>query len=173
MKKIALIHLRAHNESGSEPIEILNVLKILAEFQAQVDFFNIVIEEHLSELQTKNYDALILFATPNAVSNSILEKIVLDFYHQSKPIGNLASAALLVARILKKYNPLITIGETSELIPALAKIKIQHELCPSNDYITDRDCKLLSTPGTLNSHSTAADVYSGIKLMTKELMEMA
>lgn len=173
MKKIALVLLRAHTESGSEPIEFKYSLKILTEFQTQIDLYNVHSEDALSELQSEKYEALILLATPHASSNPTLEKIILSFYQHSKPIGAISFAALVVAKILTKYNPLITIGETSELIPTLTKMKVQHELCPSTDYIADRDCKLLSTPGTMNSHATPSDVYAGIKLMLKELVEMA
>lgn len=102
-----------------------------------------------------------------------LQEIVLHFHQQSKPIGAICITPFLVGNILKKYKPLITLGETSDLTPRLQKMNIQHETCPSDDYITDRDCKILSTPAYMNETASPFQVYTGIRLMLKELVEMA
>ena len=141
----------------------------------------------IEELNPDDYDALVLPGGSGLLKNlsnfSIdnekfsvhlsLEKAILKFHEQSKPIGAICIAPFLVAQVLKKYHPLITLGETSELIPRLKKMNIQHENCPSNDYITDRDCKLLSTPAYMNDEVTPFEVHTGIRLMIKELVEMA
>lgn len=141
----------------------------------------------IKELNPGQFDALVLPGGSGMLKNlstwstdqenfkihSQLQEIILQFHQQSKPIGAICISPFLVAQVLKKFNPLITLGESSELIPRLKKMNIQHEACPSNDYITDRDCKLLTTPAYMNEEVSPFQVYTGIRLMIKELVEMA
>lgn len=141
----------------------------------------------ISELNPDQFDALVLPGGSGMLKNlstwekdqenfkvhSQLQDVILKFHQQSKPIGAICISPFLVAQVLKKFNPLITLGESSEIIPRLKKMGIQHEICPSNDYITDRDCKLLTTPAYMNNDVSPFQVYTGIRLMTKELVEMA
>jgi enhancing lycopene biosynthesis protein 2 len=141
----------------------------------------------IEELNPDDFDALVLPGGSGVLKNlttyatdgdkfkvhATLEKIILKFHQQSKPIGAICIAPVIAAQVLKKYKPLITLGETSDIIPRLEKMNIQHENCPSTDYITDRDCKLLTTPAYMNDDVTPHSVYTGIRLMIKELVEMA
>jgi enhancing lycopene biosynthesis protein 2 len=141
----------------------------------------------IEKLNPDDFDALVLPGGSGLLKNlttystdndqfkvhGSLEKIILKFHQQSKPIGAICVAPFIVAQVLRKHKPLITLGETSDLITQLKKMNIQHENCPSTDYITDRDCKLLTTPAYMNNDVTPYSVYTGIRLMIKELVEMA
>ncbi len=141
----------------------------------------------INELNPEIYDALVLPGGSGMLKNlstwlvdkekfeihSALQNVILKFYQQSKPIGAICISPFLVAHVLKNHKPLITLGQSSELISTLSQFDIQHEACPSEDYITDRDCKVLSTPAYMNDHATPFEVYTGIRLMIKELVEMA
>jgi len=141
----------------------------------------------IEDLNPDDFDALVVPGGAGVLKNlttqntdgdkfkvhATLEKIILKFHQQSKPIGAICIAPVVVAQVLKKYKPLITLGETSDIIPRLEKMNIQHEKCPSTDYITDRDCKLLTTPAYMNENVTPHSIYTGIRLMIKELVEMA
>ena len=141
----------------------------------------------ITELNPDRFDAVVLPGGSGLLKNlstwaseqenfkihSHFSKVIAKFHQQSKPIGAICISPFLVGNILRSFHPLITLGETSELIPRLEKLKIQHEKCPSNDYITDRECKVLSTPAYMNPNATPFEVYTGIRLMIKELVEMA
>lgn len=141
----------------------------------------------IQELNVNDYDALVIPGGSGLLKNlstwftekekfkmnPLFQDVVLKFHEQSKPIGAICIAPFLVAQVLKSHKPLITLGETSELIAVLPKFGIQHEKCPSQDYITDRDCKVLSTPAYMNDEATPFQVYTGIRLMVKEIVEMA
>lgn len=143
--------------------------------------------QDLTNLNSHNYDALVIPGGSGLLTHlttwteektkfkvhPLLEKIILEFFKQSKPIGAICIAPLLVGQVLASYHPTITLGEKSEIIPLLKQMNIQHETCPASDYITDRDCKILSTPAYMDEAATAFNVYTGIKLLTKELVEMA
>ncbi len=186
MKKIALITIGLVVENGRDPSETMNASLALTELNAKISFFslskNFSIENHhslsIEDLNPDDFDAIVMTggtASLDGLSNTNekLEEIILKFHQQSKPIGVISIASLVVAQILKKIKPLITLGETSKHIANLAKMNIEHEMCPSNDYITDRHCKLISTPASMNESATPLSIYTGIYLMIKELVEMA
>lgn len=168
MKKIALISAKLDKQNISAHLSTLlsesKACAVAFDFDQMFnpeDFDALVIQGDLDQLKKMtSYDADGIFFEVQEP----LKTLILKFYQQSKPIGAIGLASLIVAQALKKSKPLITLGETSDLIPQLSKLNIQHEACPSNDYITDRDCKLLSTP-----HA----VSTGVQLMIKELVEMA
>lgn len=142
--------------------------------------------QDIRHLNPSDYDALVIPGGSGLLShltnwaeknihftvNEQLSKIIEAFHQTSKPIGAICIAPLLVAQVLKKHNPIITLGQTSDIIPLLSKTTIQHESCPAYDFITDRDCKIISTPAYMDPVSPN-DVYAGIRLMIKELVEMA
>lgn len=168
MKKIALLTSKLDKQNISAHLYTLlaesKACAVAFDFDQMFnpeDFDALVIQGDLDQLKKMtSYDADGIFFE---VQES-LKTLILKFHQQSKPIGAIGLASIIVAQVLKKSKPLITLGETSDLIPQLSKLNIQHEACPSNDYIADRDCKLLSTP-----HS----VSTGVRLMIKELVEMA
>jgi enhancing lycopene biosynthesis protein 2 len=173
MKTIALIAFRADDHKTSDPV-LDNTLTQLSEFKTDITFFSADAEINF---ENQNFDALILYTNLKSVDsfrhNPQFEALILPFYQQSKPIGAIGSVAVLVAHALKKHHPLIAINESLDLITALQKNRIQYEICPSNDYITDRDCKLLSTPANMNTETSLEETCIGVRLLLKELVEMA
>lgn len=143
--------------------------------------------QNITDLNVNDYDALVIPGGSGLLTHlttwstdhfkfkvhAQLTRVVEEFHEQSKPIGAICIAPFLVAQILRKHEPLITLGESSDLIPALKKMGIEHELCPSTDFITDRVCKIVSTPAYMNTNPSPFEVSSGIKLMIKELVEMS
>ena len=161
------------------------------EFQNETDilkkifsFFKIdliIYSKMLAELDPIEYDALIVTddkskkidTTKEIKINDTISLLIENFSSNSKPIAALGLGAFTVAYVLKKKNPLITLGEQSELILNLKKYNIQHESCPADDYITDRDCKILSTPQYLDPQSDFKKNEKGLTLLIKELYEMS
>lgn len=145
------------------------------------------VSKNITELNPDSYDALVIpggtglllhltdFPTNNIKLkvNSDLEKVIQAFHQQSKPIGAICIAPLLVGKALEVHKPLITLGEVSPMIDLLKQTKIDHEMCPSTDFITDRECKIVSTPAYMNDKYSPFEIYTGIRLMVKELVEMA
>jgi enhancing lycopene biosynthesis protein 2 len=169
MKKIAFLVLK------SESIEISITQTLLSEQNCTVQIFH-----DCTNLTVAKFDALVMIAKNDVTEISEfmnLDQLIIDFYSQVKPIGTVGLASLYAAKALKKYNPLITLGENTDqnLFYNLhaKKIKIQTEACPADDYITDRDCKILSTPGSLDLVANQNDVTKGIRLLLKELIEMS
>lgn len=101
-----------------------------------------------------------------------IEKCILDFYHQSKPIGAICIAPVLLACALGNKNITLTVGDDSSTIAEIEKTGAQHEICPVTDYITDREHKVITTPAYMYD-ADAHQVFTGISGLVKELIEMA
>jgi len=96
-----------------------------------------------------------------------------DFYKQSKPIGAICIAPTLLARVLGSEGVELTIGNDPETAAEINKTGAQHVDCPVDDYVTDRGCKVITTPAYMYGNAKPHEVFKGISGLAKELMEMA
>lgn len=108
----------------------------------------------------QNFDGLLLVGPSE--SQSIIQK----FHQDGKPIAAIGAAIKMVAQALAKYNPTLAAGPYDNFPGCLL------EECPADDYITDRDTKVISTTGFLYE-SDALKVFAGVSGLAKELVEMA
>lgn len=193
MKKIAVLAV-GFAPGQSEITETISLLISLSELKAQFQIFafdrSTPLNHHelhpLEELNPANFDALVM---PGGAGNTTqistwakdkvkmtvnptVEKIISKFYEDSKPIGAICIAPIVVAKVLAKHKPNITLGEDFSETAVLEKWNVSVEKCPSTDYITDRDTKVITTPAYMND-ATPFQVYTGIRAFTKELVEMA
>lgn len=193
MKKIAIL-AAGFAPQQSEITETISLLVSLSEFKVQFKVFafdlSIPLGHHdlhpLESLNPKDFEALVL---PGGLGNATLlstwskdkekmtvnplvEKIIKQFHEDYKPIGAICMAPIIVAKVLSKFNPNITLGENFSETHLVEKWKVTVEKCPSTDYITCRDTKVITTPAYMND-ATPFQVFSGIRAFTKELVEMA
>lgn len=108
----------------------------------------------------------------NCDVNPHLEKAIVDFHKQSKPIAAICIAPTIVARVLGKHHVTLTVGEDSETSKAVEKTGAIHEVCPVEDYVTDRHHKVITTPAYMYD-AKPHEVFKGISGLAKEFMEMA
>lgn len=101
-----------------------------------------------------------------------LEKKILEFYQQSKPIAAVCIAPVLVAKVLGSKGITVTIGAEGTTAAEIQKTGAYHEACPVTDFISDRDHKVLTTPAYMYS-ATPYEVFTGISKLAKELVEIA
>lgn len=102
-----------------------------------------------------------------------VEKAILDFYNQSKPIAAICIAPVLVAKVLGSHSVTVTLGNDPETIKEIEKTGAQHEICPVTDYITDREHKVITTPAYMYGEAKPHQVFQGISGLVKEFIEMA
>lgn len=102
----------------------------------------------------------------------LVEKAILDFYKQSKPIAAICIAPTLVARVLGAHNVSVTAGNDKETAAEIEKTGAQHIDCPVTDYITDREHKVITTPAYMHE-AKPHEVFQGISGLVKEFIEMA
>jgi enhancing lycopene biosynthesis protein 2 len=143
--------------------------------------------QDIKELKEADFDALVLpggfgaalhlsnWANDGAKTkvNRELMKAIIAFHKNSKPIGAICIAPAIVARVLGAEGVNVTIGNDETTAAEIEKTGSHHVKCDVTDYVSDRDNKLLTTPAYMYSDASAADVFTGIRKMIRELVEMA
>ncbi len=141
----------------------------------------------LNQLDAKKFDALAFpggfgaaknlsswaFKGAQSEVNPEVAKVILDFYNDSKPIAAACIAPVLLAKVLGKKRVTVTIGNDPATIAEVEKTGAQHETCPVDDYITDRETKVVTTPAYMYDDAKPHEVFQGISGMVKELVEWA
>lgn len=194
MKKVAVL-AAGFAANQSEITETISLLIALSEFNAQVQIFAVntdyPLRHHnilsLNQLNPADFDALVLPGGRGAGEMlstwikdkekmtvlPLVEKIISAFHEDSKPIGAVCLAPIVVAKVLAKQHPNITLGNDFPEESLLKKWGIILENCPSTDFITDRNTKIITTPAYMNDDVTPFQVFTGIRSLAKELVEMA
>lgn len=140
----------------------------------------------LSELKANDFDGLAFpggFGAALHLSNWAqagakcnvhpqVERAILDFYEQSKPIAAICIAPTLLAKVLGPKKVTLTLGDESETSKEAEKTGAIHEACPVTDYITDREHKIITTPAYM-CDAKPHEVFQGISGLVKEFIEMA
>ena len=140
----------------------------------------------LKDLHEKDFDAIVFPGGSGAAKNLSnwsekgaaaivfpdVERVLNEFHKSAKPIGAICVAPTLVAKVLGKTGVNLTIGNDKETAQEIEKTGAHHVTCPVTDYISDRDHKVLTTPAYMY-HAKPHEVFTGIRKMIRELVEMA
>lgn len=141
----------------------------------------------LSQLNEKSFDALVFpggfgaalhlsdWALKGAKSQVLpeIEQIIKSFHSAGKPIAAICIAPTLIAKVLGSESVTITIGVDKDTASEIEKTGAQHENCAVTDFITDRAHKVVTTPAYMYDDAKPFEVFQGISLAIKELVEMA
>ena len=142
--------------------------------------------EDLSKLNPDDFDGIAFpggfgaalhlcnFAEKGAGStvNPEVEKIVKSFHDQSKPIAAFCIAPALIARILGEDNVAVTIGNDEGTAGEINKTGAQHVECKVDDYVPDRENKVITSPAYMYD-AKPFEVYTGIRKAVREFVEMS
>lgn len=101
-----------------------------------------------------------------------LEKSVRCFHEQSKPIAAFCIAPALIACILGGEGVAVTIGNDAATAGEIEKTGAQHVECTVDDYVTDRENKVITSPAYMYE-AKPHEVYKGIRAAIREFVEMA
>lgn len=105
--------------------------------------------------------------------NPEVRRVILEFNKASKPIAAACIAPVLLAKVLGDKKPTLTIGNDPGTAAEVQKAGAQHEECPVNDYISDRETKIVTTPAYMYDDAKPNEVFAGIFGMAHELVEWA
>lgn len=108
-----------------------------------------------------------------AYINKDVSRVIRKFHKAIKPIGAICISPVLVAKVLSEENVTVTVGNDEQTIGEIVKTGTNHSKCAVNDYISDRDHKVLTTPSYMFENATPAEVFTGIRRMLVELVEMS
>lgn len=141
----------------------------------------------LAELNPNTFDGLVLpggFGVATHLStwakdqskctvNPLLQKLIESFHQESKPICAICIAPAVVARVLGSQGVTVTLGKDKQIASEIQKTGATAEICPSDDFITDRLHKVITTPAYMDESATPGEVFKGIQRAIAEFMEMA
>lgn len=105
--------------------------------------------------------------------NPDVKRVIEEFHAASKPIGAVCISPVLVAKVLGKFKPTLTIGDDAATAAEMVKAGAVHEECPVDDYISDRETKVVSTPAYMYGDAKPNEVFKGIFGLAHELVEWA
>lgn len=141
----------------------------------------------LDKLHAKDFDAVVFPGGYGAAKNLSnwaekgaacevnpdVKRVILEFHSASKPIGALCIAPVLVAKVLGDKKVTVTIGDDAATAAEIQKTGAIHEECPVNDYITDRESKVVTTPAYMYGDAKPNEVFAGIFGLAHEIVEWA
>jgi enhancing lycopene biosynthesis protein 2 len=141
----------------------------------------------LKKLSPSDFDGLVMpggygaathlctFATEGAKCKVLpdVERVINEFHKQDKPIAAFCIAPAVVARVLGPKGVTLTIGNDVETAKEIEKTGAHHVVCAVDDYITDRETKVITSPAYMYDDATPAQVFTGIRRAVRELIEMA
>ena len=102
-----------------------------------------------------------------------VRRVVESFYRSSKPIGAACIAPAVLALVLGSKGVTLTVGEKGEASAEIEKTGAHHELCAVDNFVTDREHKVVTTPAYMYDDAKPHLVFKGIRLAMQELCEMA
>lgn len=140
----------------------------------------------LKELVEKDFDGVLLpggYGAAKHLSNFAVKgasgtvdpeigRILNAFHAASKPIAAFCIAPATVALVLGKHGIEITIGNDKETAAEIEKTGANHVNCDVDDFVTDRENKIITSPAYMYD-TTPAKVFSGIQKAVREFVEMA
>ncbi|MCF6265910.1 MAG: isoprenoid biosynthesis glyoxalase ElbB [Desulfuromusa sp.] len=100
-------------------------------------------------------------------------RLIQDIVAAKKPLAAVCIAPALIAKILgdDKLNPQVTIGTDAETAGALSSMGATHLSCPVNEFIIDKENKIITSPAYMLAGSIS-EAAEGIEKTVDALMEM-
>lgn len=143
--------------------------------------------QDLSELNPSQFDGVVFPGGYGVVKNLCswaqdgpkcsvhkdAKRVLEEFFESSKPILAMCIAPALVARVLgQKRSITLTIGNDKHTAAQIVSSGCEHIECSVDDYITDRESKVVSTPAYMYDEQPHK-VFNGIQKAIQEFLGMA
>jgi enhancing lycopene biosynthesis protein 2 len=106
---------------------------------------------------------------PDCEVNPDVEKTILSFYQDRKPIGAMCIAPALLAKVLGKEDVLVTIGSDQGTADAIEACGAIHQNCAVDEIIADEANKVVTTPAYMLA-SGPAEAWKGIEKLVKKVI---
>lgn len=99
-------------------------------------------------------------------------RVINEFFSENLPIAAICIAPALIARVLGQHGITVTLGNDKEAAAEIEKTGAHHVECRVDDYVTDREHKIITTPAYMYE-AKPHEAFKGISGAIKELVEMA
>lgn len=143
--------------------------------------------QDLASVQANELDALMLpggfgaaknlcnFAVAGAdcEANPETARLIREMHAAKKPIAAICIAPAVLAKVLgeQKIAHKLTIGNDEATAEALTKLGAEHIQCPVEDFVIDRDNKLISSPAYMLA-GRISEAAEGIEKTVQSLLDM-
>lgn len=108
---------------------------------------------------------------PKAKVNAEVARLVRDVHKQGKPICAICIAPGVLAAVLGKNKPRLTIGNDQDTAAALKACGASHETCGVREFVVDKKNRIVTTPAWMLGPSIA-HVAEGIERAVRETVAM-
>ena len=109
----------------------------------------------------------------DCIVNPEVLRLTREMVSEKKPVGVICIAPALMAKVMEdtKVNVNLTIGTDEETASAIEEMGATHVSCPVQEFVVDRENKIVSTPAYMlaNQISEAAD---GIEKLVQEVLSL-
>jgi len=143
----------------------------------------------IKEIGAKDIDAVIMpggYGAAKNLSNYAVkgtdcevdpevERLLREMVHAKKPVGAICISPVVLAKAMQVdggVSPTLTIGQDNNVGGDLEKMGSQHQKCPVNEFIVDRENKIVTTPAYMLGPGIK-DVADGIEKLVKEVLALA
>lgn len=104
-------------------------------------------------------------------ANSDVARLLQALHGAGKPIGAICIAPAVVAMVLGKSKPKLTIGDDAGTAKALEQLGAVHVPCAVSDCVIDADQRIVSTPAYMFD-ARVHDVATGIGKLVDAVVQM-
>jgi enhancing lycopene biosynthesis protein 2 len=104
--------------------------------------------------------------------NPEVARLATEVHAARKPIGVICIAPVIAARVLGGEHPQLTIGTDKNTAKDIEKMGAKHVPCPVQEFVVDKERKIVSTPAYMlaTSIKEAAD---GIEKLVAAVIDLA
>lgn len=103
--------------------------------------------------------------------NEHVAKMIQDIHAAKKPICAICIAPAVIAKVLGKETPTLTIGNDEDTAEAIEGCGAKHETCAVREFVVDTENKIVTTPAYMLDPSIA-HVAEGIEKAIREAVAM-
>jgi len=104
--------------------------------------------------------------------NPDVARLAREVHAAGKPIGAVCIAPVLTAKLFGGEKPELTIGTDKNTANDVEKMGAKHVTCPVDEFVIDRQRKLVSTPAYMLAQSIK-EAAAGIDKLVRAVIEMA
>ncbi|MCK5913833.1 MAG: isoprenoid biosynthesis glyoxalase ElbB [Desulfuromusa sp.] len=112
------------------------------------------------------------FKGPDCTVHPEVARLIQEIVAAKKPLAAVCIAPALVAKVLgTDKDPQLTIGTDEETAGAVASMGATHVSCPVNEFVIDKENKIITSPAYMLAGSIS-EAAEGIEKTVAALMEM-
>ena len=112
------------------------------------------------------------FKGPECSVSPEVARLATEVHAARKPIGVVCIAPVIAARVLGKERPEITIGTDKNTAKDIEKMGAKHVSCPVQEFVVDKERKIVSTPAYMLAQSIK-EAAEGIEKLVAAVIDLS